>query len=47
MKFEGVRAGLFNRSMLENKNYIDLNVFMHHRNLYEKHGGFDEKLKNC
>ncbi|QMV39811.1 glycosyltransferase family 2 protein [Cohnella cholangitidis] len=44
MKFEGVRAGLFNRSMLENKNYIDLNVFMHHRSLYEKHGGFDAKL---
>jgi glycosyltransferase involved in cell wall biosynthesis len=45
MRFDGVRAGLFNRSMLENKNYIDLNVFMHRRSLYEKHGGFDEKLK--
>jgi len=34
----------FDRARLERGNYIDLNVVMHRRSLYETHGGFDENL---
>jgi glycosyltransferase involved in cell wall biosynthesis len=34
----------FERARLERGNYIDLNVVVHRRALYEAHGGFDESL---
>jgi glycosyltransferase involved in cell wall biosynthesis len=34
----------FDRARLERNNYIDLNVVVHRRALYERHGGFDETL---
>jgi len=39
-----VRFGSFNRSLLTNRNYIDLNALCHTRELYKKIGGFDESL---
>jgi glycosyltransferase involved in cell wall biosynthesis len=39
------RYGHFNRSLLENNNYIDLNAFAHRRELLSKIKGFDETLK--
>ena len=35
----------FDLNALKMNNYIDMNVFMHHRSLFEKYGGFDESLK--
>ncbi|WP_152389798.1 glycosyltransferase [Azotobacter salinestris] len=40
-----VRYGHFNRSLLENNNFIDLNSFAHDRKLLEKIQGFDISLK--
>ena len=34
----------FNRKNLLKQNFIDINSFMHKRELYEEKGGFDEKL---
>jgi hypothetical protein len=34
----------FDRAELERANFIDLNVFVHRRTLYERLGGFDESL---
>jgi len=44
--FNGPRLLLrpFDRERLVRENFIDLNVFMHRRSLYEQLGGFDEKL---
>lgn len=39
-----VRFGNFNRSLLINKNYIDLNAFCHKNNIYKRIGVFDESL---
>jgi O-antigen biosynthesis protein len=39
-----VRFGSFNRSLLNNRNYIDLNALCHTRELYNRIGGFDESL---
>lgn len=39
-----VRFGSLNRSLLDNRNYIDSNALCHTRDLYEKIGGFDESL---
>lgn len=44
-KFEGLRFKYFHRSLLENKNFLDINSFMHTRRIYEQEGGFDENLK--
>ncbi len=41
----GLRYGRLHRTLLENKNYIDLNVFMHTRDLFETLGGFDEDMR--
>lgn len=43
--FEKIRFRLFNRSFLENTNYIDINSVVHKRKLYERRGGFDVALK--
>lgn len=40
-----VRYGHFNRALLENRNYIDLNCFSHRRRLLGKINGFDEELR--
>ena len=37
--------GHFNKSVLENKNYIDLNIFVHWRELYDTLGGFREDMR--
>ncbi|WP_179045259.1 glycosyltransferase [Sphingobium lactosutens] len=42
---KSIRLCPFNRSRLEERNFIDLNIFMHRRNLYGLHGGFDENLR--
>ena len=39
-----VRFGSFNRLLLNNRNYIDLNAFCHTQDLYKRVGGFDETL---
>lgn len=39
-----VRFGSFNRSLLTNRNYIDLNALCHTHDLYKRIGGFDETL---
>jgi len=48
-KFRGLRNflrfGVFHRALLENRNYIDLNIFLHHRDLYHRYGGFDEAIQ--
>ncbi|OWT33490.1 hypothetical protein BGI41_02195, partial [Methanobrevibacter sp. 87.7] len=40
-----VRYGSFNKSLLYNHNYIDLNCFTHKKEVYDKLGGFREELK--
>lgn len=40
-----VRFGLFNKQLLMNRNYIDMNAFMHRRSLYQDLGGFDVNLR--
>lgn len=39
-----VRFGTFNKSLLHNKNYIDMSCFCHKHSIFEKIGGFDENL---
>jgi glycosyltransferase involved in cell wall biosynthesis len=39
-----VRFGSFNRSLLNNRNYIDINALCHTNELYKRIGGFDENL---
>jgi glycosyltransferase involved in cell wall biosynthesis len=41
----GVRLGEFNPGLLENRNFIDLNTYVHVRELYELAGGFNEELR--
>ncbi|KZX12189.1 glycosyltransferase [Methanobrevibacter curvatus] len=41
-----VRFSQFNRSLLENHNYIDMMSLVHDRSLFESLGGFDESLKS-
>ena len=40
-----IRLGHFNKSLIENRNYIDLNVFVHWRELYQELGGFREDMR--
>ena len=44
-EFRSVRMAPFNRSRLEHRNFIDLNVFMHRRASYEAFGGFNESMR--
>ncbi|MGB9980380.1 glycosyltransferase [Methanobacterium sp.] len=39
------RFGSFNRGLLLNRNYIDMNAFCHTRDIYNRLDGFDENLK--
>ena len=41
-----VLFGSYNRSLLTNKNYIDINAFCHRNNIYKRIGGFDENLNH-
>ncbi|WP_018915561.1 glycosyltransferase [Vreelandella zhanjiangensis] len=40
----GVMFGPLNRSLLFNRNYVDLNTFVHRRQAWQRLGGFDEAL---
>ncbi|MGP9737773.1 MULTISPECIES: glycosyltransferase [Halomonas] len=40
----GVMFGPLNRSLLFNRNYVDLNTFAHTRKAWQRLGGFDEAL---
>ena len=40
-----IRLGHFHKSLIENRNYIDLNVFIHRRELYQELGGFREDMR--
>lgn len=40
-----IRFGLFNRTLLENRNYIDMNAFVHRATLVVEKGGFDLELR--
>ena len=42
---EFVRANRYDRRRLLNGNFIDMNVFMHRRGVYEQLGGFDTELR--
>lgn len=46
-ELSGFRFGHFNKSLLANNNYIDLNSFIHKRALTSTVGLFDESLKRC
>lgn len=39
------RFGPFNRSLIENRNFLDLNCYMHRRSLYDELGGFDDEMR--
>lgn len=39
------RFGIYSPAMLENRNYVDMNSYIHSRQMYQKFGGFDEGLK--
>jgi glycosyltransferase involved in cell wall biosynthesis len=39
-----IRFGSFNKSLLKNRNYIDLNCFCHTREVYQDLGGFNEEI---
>lgn len=41
----GIRLQPFNRELLEQENYIDLNIYAHRRKLYEQLGGFNEQMR--
>lgn len=40
-----IRFASFNKGLLENRNYIDLNCFMHSKQVFKKTGMFDTQLK--
>ena len=40
-----VRFGSYNKSLLHNNNYIDMNCFVHKLDIYKEIGGFNSELK--
>ena len=42
-----VQFGSFNKSLIHNHNFVDMNCFAHRRHVYEEIGGFDETLKGA
>lgn len=42
---KAVRFGLFNRSLLENSNYIDMGMLMHRQSLVEEYGQFNDDMQ--
>lgn len=45
MQLEAVRFGMFNKSLLFNNNYIDLNCFVHKKSIINSGVNFDHNLK--
>lgn len=45
LELVSIRLGPFNKSLIENRNYIDLNVFIHWKKIYEQLGGFREDMR--
>ncbi|MEG4455094.1 tetratricopeptide repeat protein [Microcoleus sp. N9_A1] len=45
LEISAIRLGHFNKSLIENRNYIDLNVFVHWRDIYDQLGGFREDMR--
>ena len=45
LEISAIRLGHFNKSLIENRNYIDLNVFVHWREIYDQLGGFREDMR--
>lgn len=45
LKINSYRFGVYAPSMLENRNYVDINSFVHTRDMYIRYGGFDEELE--
>lgn len=39
-----IRFGAYNKSLLHNRNYIDINCFCHKRYVIDEVGGFDERI---
>lgn len=44
MKKQYIRFGVYNHSLIKNRNYIDMNCYMHRLFLYKRYGGFSESL---
>ena len=42
---KSIRFGSYNKSLLHNNNYIDMNCFVHKIDIYKEIGGFDTDLK--
>ncbi|WP_205967551.1 glycosyltransferase [Aquisalinus luteolus] len=40
-----IRTGEFHLPLMENRNFIDLNCYVHRRSMFEKHGGFNETMR--
>ncbi|MCU6673728.1 glycosyltransferase family 2 protein [Leclercia adecarboxylata] len=40
-----IRFASFNKGLLENRNYIDLNCFIHNKSVFKRTGMFDTRLK--
>lgn len=41
---DSIRFGVYAIAYCENRNYIDMNSYIHEKSLYEQFGGFDEEL---
>lgn len=39
-----IRFGAYNKTLLHNRNYIDINCFCHKKNVIDKVGGFNERI---
>ena len=39
-----IRFGSYNKTLLHNRNYIDMNCFCHKKSVIDKVGGFDERI---
>ncbi len=44
MKLQYIRFGAYNHSIIKNRNYIDMNCYMHRASMYKNYGGFSEEL---
>lgn len=42
-----IQFGSFNKSLIHNHNFVDMNCFAHRRHVYDEIGGFDETLKGA
>ncbi|CUH39461.1 GDP-mannose:glycolipid 4-beta-D-mannosyltransferase precursor [Jannaschia seosinensis] len=40
-----IRIGPFHMALMENRNFIDLNCYVHRREMFEKFGGFNEAMR--